>query len=131
MVEKNDESPETFKSDAKKAISKIVDEISKSSSTKQLFIGSAAGWWVKKSNFLLFFWLVNAILIRTTGYITLKVGKTAAFAVGGGIILLQIAQQKGYITIDWKKIKEKAESSSEKVESTYGKDGSKWIEKVL
>lgn len=44
MVEKNDENPETFKSDAKKAIGKIVDEISKSSSTKQLFIGSAAGW---------------------------------------------------------------------------------------
>lgn len=68
--------------------------------------------------------------IRTTGYITLKVGKTAAFAVGGGIILLQIAQQKGYVTIDWKKIKEKAEIGTEKVESTYSKDTSKWIEKV-
>lgn len=67
---------------------------------------------------------------RTTGYITLKVGKTAAFAVGGGIILLQIAQQKGYIKIDWTKIKEKAESSTEKVESTYSKDTSKWIGKV-
>lgn len=67
---------------------------------------------------------------RTTGYITLKVGKTAAFAVGGGIILLQIAQQKGYVTIDWKKIKEKAEISTEKVDTAYIKDSSKWIEKV-
>lgn len=57
-------------------------------------------------------------------------GKTAAFAVGGGIILLQVAQQKGYITIDWKKLKEKAESSTEKVEKTYTKESSKWIEKV-
>lgn len=33
-----------IKGDAKNAVSKIVDGISKSSSTKQLIIGSASGW---------------------------------------------------------------------------------------
>lgn len=60
----------------------------------------------------------------------MKVGKTAALAVGGGIILLQIAQQKGYVTIDWNKVKEKAEKSTEKVENKYSSETSKWIKAV-
>lgn len=69
-------------------------------------------------------------LFRTTGYVTLKVGKTAALALGGGIILLQIAQQKGYITIDWSKVRQKAERKTGSVESKYGNQTSKWMQNV-
>lgn len=69
-------------------------------------------------------------LFRTTGYVTLKVGKTAALALGGGIILLQIAQQKGYITIDWNKVRQKAESKTGSVESKLGNQTSKWMQNV-
>lgn len=55
----------------------------------------------------------------------MKVGKVTAVAVGGGIILLQVAQQKGYITIDWNKVKEKADDSAEKVENKISEETSK------
>lgn len=60
----------------------------------------------------------------------MKIGKSIAFAVGGGVILLQIAQHKGYITINWDKVKEKTEETVEKVENDYAENTSGWIEKV-
>ncbi|XP_019376550.1 PREDICTED: FUN14 domain-containing protein 2 [Gavialis gangeticus] len=48
----------------------------------QLVIGGVTGW--------------------CTGFIFQKVGKLAATAVGGGFFLLQIANHKGYIKVDWK-----------------------------
>ncbi|NWR79327.1 FUND2 protein, partial [Centropus unirufus] len=48
----------------------------------QLLIGGVTGW--------------------CTGLIFQKVGKLAATAVGGGFLLLQIANHKGYIKVDWK-----------------------------
>lgn len=59
----------------------------------------------------------------------MKIGKTAAFAMGGGIILLQIAQQKGYIVIDWEKIRRNAEKVTEKVEESSYNNHS-WINQV-
>jgi len=38
-----------------------------------------------------------------TGFLAMKVGKAAATAVGGGIILLQIANHKGYINVSFLK----------------------------
>lgn len=55
----------------------------------------------------------------------MKVGKVTAVAVGGGIILLQVAQQKGYITVDWNKVREKADNSAEKVENKISEETSK------
>lgn len=67
---------------------------------------------------------------RATGYITMKVGKAAAVAVGGGIILLQIANQQGYITIDWNKINKKVDKVTDKVEEAVTGQGPSWADKV-
>ncbi|XP_063041387.1 FUN14 domain-containing protein 2 [Engraulis encrasicolus] len=38
------------------------------------------------------------------GFVFQKVGKLAASAVGGGFLLLQIANHTGYISVDWRKV---------------------------
>lgn len=67
---------------------------------------------------------------RATGYITMKVGKMAAIAVGGGIILLQVANQQGYIQIDWNKINKKVDKVTDKVEEAVTGQGPSWADKV-
>ncbi|XP_014216080.1 FUN14 domain-containing protein 1 isoform X2 [Copidosoma floridanum] len=96
--------------DAKSFIEKILGDVSKTSATKQIVIGSASGW--------------------ATGFLTMKVGKVAAFAVGGGIIMLQIAANQGYIKINWDKIQKKADKITDKVEEKLTGEGPKLIDKV-
>lgn len=60
----------------------------------------------------------------------MKVGKMAAIAVGGGIILLQIANQQGYIQIDWNKINKKVDKVTDKVEEAVTGQGPSWADKV-
>lgn len=60
----------------------------------------------------------------------MKVGKMAAIAVGGGIILLQIANQEGYIKIDWSKINRNVDKVTDKVEEAVTGEGPKWMDKV-
>ncbi|KAJ8402320.1 hypothetical protein AAFF_G00371850 [Aldrovandia affinis] len=50
----------------------------------QLAIGGVTGW--------------------CAGYLFQKVGKLAASAVGGGFLLLQIANHTGYVKVDWKRV---------------------------
>uniref|UniRef100_A0A3Q3WB71 FUN14 domain-containing protein 2 n=1 Tax=Mola mola TaxID=94237 RepID=A0A3Q3WB71_MOLML len=50
----------------------------------QIAIGGLSGWCV--------------------GYLFQKVGKVAATSVGGGLLLLQIANNTGYIQVDWKRV---------------------------
>ncbi|XP_072253472.1 FUN14 domain-containing protein 1 [Leuresthes tenuis] len=50
----------------------------------QLAIGGVSGW--------------------CAGYLFQKVGKVAATSVGGGLLLLQIANNSGYIQVDWKRV---------------------------
>ncbi|XP_061745130.1 FUN14 domain-containing protein 1 isoform X1 [Nerophis ophidion] len=38
------------------------------------------------------------------GYVFQRVGKVAATAVGGGFLLLQVANHSGYVQVDWKKV---------------------------
>ncbi|MED6284014.1 FUN14 domain-containing protein 1 [Characodon lateralis] len=38
------------------------------------------------------------------GYVFQRVGKIAATAIGGGFLLLQIANHSGYVQVDWKKV---------------------------
>lgn len=64
------------------------------------------------------------------GYVTMKIGKTAAFAIGGGIILLQVAQQNGYIVIDWEKLKKNADKATEKLEETCSKNKESFMTQV-
>lgn len=65
-----------------------------------------------------------------TGFVTMKVGKIAACAVGGGIIILQIAAHQGYIKINWDKIQKKAEKLSDKVEEKVTGEGPRLMDKV-
>ncbi|XP_058817950.1 FUN14 domain-containing protein 1 isoform X1 [Topomyia yanbarensis] len=91
-------------------LDRFVGDVSKGSATKQILVGAGSGW--------------------ATGYITMKIGKMAAVAVGGGIILLQIANQQGYIQIDWNKIHKKVDKVTDKVEEAVTGQGPSWADKA-
>lgn len=44
--------------------------------------------------------LNGGIFFRFTGYTSMKIGKTAAFLIGGGIIFLEVANDQGWVNID-------------------------------
>ncbi|XP_071649406.1 FUN14 domain-containing protein 1 isoform X3 [Temnothorax longispinosus] len=96
--------------EAKSFLEKIMGDVSKSSATKQIIIGSTSGW--------------------VTGFVTIKIGKVAACAVGGGIIMLQIAAHQGYININWDKVMRKAEKITDKVEERITGEGPNFMDKV-
>ncbi|XP_026319883.1 FUN14 domain-containing protein 1 isoform X2 [Hyposmocoma kahamanoa] len=97
--------------DAKNFIEKAVADIGKTSATKQLILGTASGW--------------------ITGFITMKIGKVAAVGLGGGVILLHIASQKGYIDINWDKINKRVDKISDKIEKETTGKSADWFEKVI
>ena len=86
-------------------------DLSKAPVPKQIAVGGAAGW--------------------TAGYLTMKAGKMAATAIGGTLLLLQIAHHKGYIKVvvrllilsiilifyqvDWKKMSNDSATVAEKL----------------
>jgi len=45
----------------------------------------------------------------------MKIGKTVATAVGGSLILLQLAHHKGYISVNWSKVNKDLEGASNKL----------------
>ncbi|KAH0548960.1 FUN14 domain-containing protein 2 [Cotesia glomerata] len=96
--------------DTKNYLDKIFGDISKTSATKQIVIGTSSGW--------------------MTGFLAMKVGKIAAFSVGGGIIILQIAVHQGYIKVNWDKIQKKAEKVSDTLEEKITGEGPKFLDKV-
>ncbi|CAD6241334.1 GSCOCG00002660001-RA-CDS [Cotesia congregata] len=95
--------------DTKNYLDKIFGDISKTSATKQIVIGTTSGW--------------------MTGFLAMKVGKIAAFSVGGGIIILQIAVHQGYIKVNWDKIQKKAEKVSDTLEEKITGEGPKFLDK--
>ena len=60
----------------------------------------------------------------------MKVGKVAAIAVGGGIILLQVANHQGYIKVNWDKVYKQVDKVADRVEEKATGQGPKWTEKV-
>jgi len=68
-------------------VSKCLSEIIKKPYYTQMLIGASSGW--------------------VTGYSTMKFGKLAAFAIGSGIILLEVAHHEGLIKLDWSKLSKK------------------------
>ncbi|KAL1123382.1 hypothetical protein AAG570_002464 [Ranatra chinensis] len=95
--------------EAKGLIDKVIKDVGKTSATKQLIIGCTSGW--------------------LTGYLMMKVGKMAAVAVGGGIILLQVANHNGYVKINWDRLYKKVDDIGEKIEASSSK-GPKLMDKV-
>lgn len=65
-----------------------------------------------------------------TGFVTVKVGKAVAIAVGGSIILLQIANDQGYIKVNWDKIASKTDKLMDKVEERVTGEGPNLLDKV-
>ncbi|KAF5283426.1 hypothetical protein FQA39_LY04802 [Lamprigera yunnana] len=78
------------------AIDKILGDVSKTSATKQILLGASSGW--------------------LTGCLAMKVSRVAAFSLGGGILLLQVANEKGYIKINWDKINKQIDKVADKNE---------------
>ena len=70
---------EVFRSESQGTVEKIMSDLAKAPVPKQLAVGGVAGW--------------------TAGYLTMKAGKMAATAIGGSLLLLQIAHHKGYIKV--------------------------------
>lgn len=60
----------------------------------------------------------------------MKAGKVAAVALGGGILILQIAQHKGYIRINWEKINKSADKILDKIEEKATGKGPDVVDKV-
>lgn len=60
----------------------------------------------------------------------MKVGKAAALAIGGGVILIQIAHEQGLIKVDWNKVTRKIDSVQDKVEEAVTGQGPTWMDKV-
>ncbi|XP_059061363.1 FUN14 domain-containing protein 1-like [Achroia grisella] len=69
----------------KSAFDKAVQKISDSSS-KNLLLGTISGW--------------------VSGVLLVRVGKIAAFGLGGGVLLLHLASQYEYIIVNWERVKE-------------------------
>merc|ERR1712127_113138 len=81
--------------EAEGIVEMITKYASEGSNPKQLAIGGVSGW--------------------VTGYVAMKIGKTVATAVGGSLILLQLAHHKGYISVNWSKVNKDLEGASNKL----------------
>lgn len=60
----------------------------------------------------------------------MKIGKIAAVGIGGSVILLHVASQKGYIDINWDKINKRVDKISDKIEKETTGKSADWFEKV-
>nr|XP_034825879.1 FUN14 domain-containing protein 1-like [Maniola hyperantus] len=69
-----------------------LNKISKNNS-KDLILGTISGW--------------------VTGIGVAKIGKVAAFGLGGGVILLHFASELGYIHVNWDKVRDTIGKSQE------------------
>lgn len=108
--ENNEITMDDVSKEAQSLIDKVIGDVGKTSATRQLIIGTTSGW--------------------ITGYLMMKVGKMAAVAVGGGIILLQIANHNGYVKVNWDKITKKVDEQVDKIEATTSKKGPSLVDKV-
>ena len=70
---------EVFRREDQGTVARVMEDLSRAPAPKQMAVGGVAGW--------------------AAGYVTMKAGKMAATAIGGTLILLQIAHHKGYIKV--------------------------------
>uniref|UniRef100_A0A0A9WA21 FUN14 domain-containing protein 1 n=1 Tax=Lygus hesperus TaxID=30085 RepID=A0A0A9WA21_LYGHE len=96
--------------EAKNLIDRVIKDVGKSSATKQLVVGFASGW--------------------VSSYLMMKVGKVAAVALGGGIILLQVASHNGYVKVNWDRLYKKVEQAESVIEAKAQEKGPKILNKV-
>lgn len=60
----------------------------------------------------------------------MKVGKTAAFLIGSGILMLEVANEQGWIKVDWNKVTNQVDAVTDKVEEAVTGEGPRWMDKV-
>lgn len=60
----------------------------------------------------------------------MKVGKTAAFLIGSGILMLEVANEQGWIKVDWSKVTKQVDAVGDKVEEAVTGEGPRWMDKV-
>jgi serine/threonine kinase 3 len=106
---KSNEKDENVISAGEGLIDKVLGDVGKYSATKQLIIGGISGWCM--------------------GFITMKVGKAAAFALGGVVMLLQIATHKGYIQVNWDHVYKQTEKVTDKLRKMTTGQSQKLMEK--
>jgi serine/threonine kinase 3 len=109
-VRKSNEKDENVISAGEGLIDRMLGDVGKYSSTKQLIIGGISGWCM--------------------GFITMKVGKAAAFALGGVVMLLQIATHKGYIQVNWDHVYKQADKVTDILRGKTTGQGPTLMEKV-
>lgn len=68
---------------------------------QQITIGGISGWFA--------------------GYVCKRVGKLTLSAIGGGILVLQVAYRAGYININWKRMEKDMDKITKKVEKQVKK----------
>lgn len=95
--------------EAKNTVAKFVKDMSKAPAGKQLGVGAAAGW--------------------VSGYLAMKVGKAAATAIGGSLILLQIAHYKGYVKINWNQLTNDSQTICEQMREKLSKNTKTGVQK--
>lgn len=76
-----------------------VEKISRNRPSRNLVLGTATGW--------------------LAGAGAVKVGKIAAFGLGGGILLLHFACEWGYIHVNWERVKEAGRQSQDAVDAVF------------
>jgi len=79
-----------------------------SPATRQMIFGGVSGW--------------------VTGFLAMKVGKAVAIALGGGIILLQVANHQGYININWSRFQSDVDRLASKINESENKKS--WTDKL-
>lgn len=72
----------------------------------------------------------RSLTSRITGYSTAKIGKYAAFLIGGSIIMLQVANEQGWVKVDWNKVTRGIDQVGDRVETAVTGEGPKWMDKV-
>jgi uncharacterized membrane protein (Fun14 family) len=85
----NESTPLISRSDSA-TLRRFFADLTKASVAKQIAVGSVGGW--------------------CSGFLFRKVGRVAALAVGGGILIIQVASHQGYLKINWSKVDRSVEA---------------------
>jgi len=81
-------------------LSRMSNDVSKTSVAKQIGIGAVGGW--------------------ATGFVFGKVGRAAATTLGTSLVLFQLANHYGYIKVDWKKVEKTKKDVAKDLQSNVG-----------
>jgi len=81
-------------------LSRMSNDVSKTSVAKQIGIGALGGW--------------------ATGFVFGKVGRAAATTLGTSLVLFQLANHYGYIKVDWKKVEKTKKDVAKDLQNNVG-----------